>query len=116
MVTTGTIEVIAEGLGHPEGPDVLPDGRVVFANTYKSEASVWEAGKGVSTYAFTGGGPNACMLGTDGYVYIPEVYEVADIVHVISRGRLSAPFEVAGFADMEALAKAVANLETHGGT
>jgi gluconolactonase len=72
VVATGTIEVIAEGLGHPEGPDVLPDGRVVFANTYKSEASVWEAGKGVSTYAFTGGGPNACMLGTDGYVYITQ--------------------------------------------
>jgi ABC-type sugar transport system ATPase subunit len=47
---------------------------------------------------------------------IPEVYEVADIVQVVSRGRLSAPFEVAGFADMEALAKAVASLETHGGT
>jgi ABC-type sugar transport system ATPase subunit len=47
---------------------------------------------------------------------IPEVYEVADIVHVVSSGRLSPPFEVAGFADMEALAKAVASLETHGGT
>jgi gluconolactonase len=72
VVVTGTIEVVAQGLGHPEGPDVLPDGRVVFANTYKSEASVWEEGKGVSTYAFTGGGPNACMLGTDGYVYITQ--------------------------------------------
>ncbi len=66
------IEVVAEGLGHPEGPDVLPDGRVVFANTYRSEASVWEAGRGVSTYAYTGGGPNACMLGSDGYVYITQ--------------------------------------------
>jgi gluconolactonase len=72
VVATGTIEVVAEGLGHPEGPDVLPDGRVVFANTYKSEASVWEPGTGVSTYAFTGGGPNACMLGSDGYVYITQ--------------------------------------------
>ena len=72
MVATGTIEVVAEGLGHPEGPDVLPDGRIVFANTYKSEASVWETGTGVSTYAFTGGGPNACMLGSDGYVYITQ--------------------------------------------
>jgi gluconolactonase len=72
VVATGTIEVVAEGLGHPEGPDVLPDGRVVFANTYKSEASVWETGTGVSTYAFTGGGPNACMLGSDGYVYITQ--------------------------------------------
>ena len=63
------IEVVAEGLGHPEGPDTLPDGRVVFANTYASEIGVWEPGKGKGTYAHTGGGPNACVLGTDGYVY-----------------------------------------------
>jgi len=63
------MEVVAEGLGHPEGPDVLPDGRVVFANTYASEIGVWERGKGKGTYAYTGGGPNACVLGSDGYVY-----------------------------------------------
>src|SRR6266480_6481173 len=45
---------------------------------------------------------------------IPEVYEVADRLHVVSDGRLSAPLEVAQFANMEALAKAVAALETHG--
>ncbi len=45
---------------------------------------------------------------------IPEVYEVADRLHVVSGGRLSQPLEVARFADMEALAKAVASLETHG--
>ena len=66
------IQVVAEGLGHPEGPDVLPDGRVVFANTYASEVGVWEVGKGKGTYAFTGGGPNACMLGTDGYLYVTQ--------------------------------------------
>jgi ABC-type sugar transport system ATPase subunit len=44
---------------------------------------------------------------------IPEVYEVADRLHVVSDGRLSAPLEVAQFGDMEALAKAVASLETH---
>ena len=45
---------------------------------------------------------------------IPEVYEVADRLHVVSDGRLSDPLDVAAFADMEALAKAVAGLETHG--
>jgi ABC-type sugar transport system ATPase subunit len=45
---------------------------------------------------------------------IPEVYEVVDRLHVVSDGSLSAPLEVAQFADMEALAKAVAALETHG--
>lgn len=66
------MEVVAEGLGHPEGPYGLPDGRVVFANTYASEVGVWEPGKGKGTYAKTGGGPNACMLGSDGFVYITQ--------------------------------------------
>ncbi len=66
------IEVVAEGLGHPEGPYGLPDGRVVFANTYASEVGVWQLGKGKGTYAHTGGGPNACMLGSDGFVYITQ--------------------------------------------
>ena len=66
------VTVVAEGLGHPEGPDALPDGRVVYANTYASEVGVWEPGKGQGTYAHTGGGPNACMLGSDGFVYITQ--------------------------------------------
>ena len=45
---------------------------------------------------------------------IPEVYEVVDLLHVVSDGRLSEPLTVSQFADMEALAKAVASLETHG--
>jgi ABC-type sugar transport system ATPase subunit len=44
---------------------------------------------------------------------IPEVYEVADRLHVVSAGRLSIQLEIASFADMEDLAKVVANLETH---
>jgi hypothetical protein len=46
---------------------------------------------------------------------IPEVYEVADRLHVVSRGLLSAPFDVASFSTMEALAKVVASLETRAG-
>jgi ABC-type sugar transport system ATPase subunit len=46
---------------------------------------------------------------------IPEVYEVADRLHVVSRGRLSAALEVGAFATMESLAKVVASLETHAG-
>jgi gluconolactonase len=63
------IKVLAEGLGHPEGPYPLPDGRVVFANTYKSEIGVWDPRRGTGQFAFMGGGPNACMLGSDGFVY-----------------------------------------------
>ena len=69
-------EVLASGLGHPEGPCVLPDGRVVFANTFFGELAVWEAGVGTSTFAFTGGGPNACTLGSDGFLYVTQTPKV----------------------------------------
>lgn len=67
-----SVEVVAEGLGHPEGPCPLDDGRIVFANTYASEVGVWDSVAGAGTYAFTGGGPNACMLGSDGCVYLTQ--------------------------------------------
>jgi gluconolactonase len=69
--------VVVEGLGHPEGPYELDDGRVIYANTYKSEIGVWDPKTGKSgTFAFVGGGPNACMLGTDGCVYSTQTPNV----------------------------------------
>ncbi len=62
-------ELLAEGLGWAEGPTVLPDGRICFVETYRSQISVWEQGKGVSRYAYTAGGPNSCVLGADGVLY-----------------------------------------------
>ena len=67
----------ATGLGHPEGPYELDDGRVIYANTYASEIGVWDPKTGKQgTYAFVGGGPNACMLGTDGAVYSTQTPNV----------------------------------------
>ena len=43
---------------------------------------------------------------------IPEVFEVADLVLVMTRGRLSAPLRVAGFSDEKALAAAVVRLQS----
>jgi gluconolactonase len=62
-------ELLAEGLGWAEGPTVLPDGRVCFVETYRSQISVWERGRGVTRYAYTAGGPNSCVLGLDGALY-----------------------------------------------
>jgi gluconolactonase len=70
MTMKRQLTVLADGLGHPEGPNFLPDGRIVYAHSYKSEVGVWEAKRGAGRYAFTGGAPNACMLGSDGYVYL----------------------------------------------
>jgi gluconolactonase len=66
----GPIEVLAEGIGQPEGPTILPDGRVVFTNTFRSEIVAWDRKRGLSRYAYTGGAPNACLLGSDGNIYI----------------------------------------------
>lgn len=62
-------ELLAEGLGWAEGPTVLPDGRICFVETYRSQISVWERSKGVNRYAYTAGGPNSCVLGADGVLY-----------------------------------------------
>ena len=66
------VEHLAHGLGHPEGPDVLPDGRIVFVETYTSRIVAWSPERGVHLYADCGGGPNACVLGSDGCVYITQ--------------------------------------------
>jgi gluconolactonase len=64
------VTVLAEGIGQPEGPCILQDGRVVFTNTYKSEILSWDQQHGLRRYAYTGGAPNACLHGSDGNVYI----------------------------------------------
>jgi gluconolactonase len=65
------VETLADGLGHPEGPDILPDGRIVLVETYTSKIVAWSAERGIHDYAICGGGPNACMLGSDA-LYITQ--------------------------------------------
>lgn len=69
---TAIVEHLAQGLGHPEGPDVLPDGRIVFVETYRSCLTTWSPEGGVERFVECGGGPNACVLGADGSVYITQ--------------------------------------------
>ena len=66
------IVTLVDGLGHPEGPDVLPDGRIVMVETYTGKIVAWSRERGLHDYAICGGGPNACMLGSDGAVYITQ--------------------------------------------
>lgn len=61
--------VQAEGLGYPEGPLVLGDGRVAFVEQYRSRVSILEADQ-VRTLAVTGGNPNGLALGRDGTVWV----------------------------------------------
>lgn len=75
------IQIRATGLGHPEGPYELDDGRVIYANTYASEIGYWDPKTGKQgRYAYVGGGPNACMLGTDGAIYSTQTPNVGSWV------------------------------------
>jgi len=65
------IAVLTEGLGSPEGPDVLPDGRVVFVETFRCQVTVWSPEQGARQLADVGGAPNACLVGSDG-VYVTQ--------------------------------------------
>ncbi len=64
-------EVVATRLGWPEGPTRLPDGRLVFVETYRSQLTVFD---GVETkqFADVGGGPNAALAGNDGTIYVTQ--------------------------------------------
>jgi gluconolactonase len=65
------VEVLVEGLGCPEGPDLLSDGRLVFVETFRCRVSAWDPDNGLRTYAKVGGAPNACLAGLDG-VYVTQ--------------------------------------------
>ncbi len=47
---------------------------------------------------------------------VPEAFEVADLVYVVSEGRLSSPVLVMTHPDVESLARAITRLERHGAT
>lgn len=80
------ITVCTTGLGHPEGPYELDDGRVIYANTYASAIGVWDPRTNqAGVYADVGGGPNACMLGTDGCVYSTQTPNVGGWVAPVHR-------------------------------
>lgn len=68
MLTTS----LATGLSWPEGPSLLPDGRIVFVETYLSRIGFWAPDGTSGAYAETGGGPNATALGSDGSLYVTQ--------------------------------------------
>jgi gluconolactonase len=63
--------LLASGLGFPEGPAVLGDGRIVLCDGNTGELLAYQNEK-VSTYARTGGSPWGTVLGTDGAIYVTQ--------------------------------------------
>ncbi|MAC77418.1 MAG: gluconolaconase [Rhodobacteraceae bacterium] len=63
-------DCLAEGLGFPEGPVVMPDGSVILCEIAAGCLTRIAPGKPARTLAQTGGGPNGAALGTDGALYV----------------------------------------------
>jgi gluconolactonase len=63
-------EMVTAGLGWPEGPTVLPDGRLVFVESYRSQLTVVGADRTPRQFAYVAGAPNSCVLGAKGWVYV----------------------------------------------
>jgi gluconolactonase len=63
--------LLASGLGFPEGPVGIGDGRVVFCDCNTGELLVYADGS-VSAYARTGGSPWGAVLGGDGAIYVTQ--------------------------------------------
>lgn len=64
------VELIASGLGWPEGPTVGDDGRIVFVESYRSQLSRWNDGEDVRPEAYVAGAPNSCLHGSAGELYV----------------------------------------------
>jgi gluconolactonase len=66
-------ELLASGLGFPEGQTVMGDGRIVFCDGNTGELLEYRLDSGsVSTFVRTGGSPWGTLLGTDGALYVTQ--------------------------------------------
>ncbi len=66
----GAPELVAAGLGWPEGPTVMPDHSLVFVDSYRMQLTVIGPDRAPRRYAHTAGAPNSCVLGSDGALYV----------------------------------------------
>ena len=63
--------LLASGLGFPEGPAVLADGRIVLCDGNTGELLEYADG-GTSTFARTGGSPWGTVVGADAAIYVTQ--------------------------------------------
>ena len=101
-----TSTLLASGLGFPEGPAVLGDGRIEFCDGNTGKLLVY-AEPNVSTYARAGGSPWGTVLGSDGAIYVTQggnvpgsgdTSAVSGIQRVLPDGPVELLFsEVAGY-------------------
>ncbi len=64
------VDIIASGLGFPEGPVALADGSVLVVEIASGTLSHVAADGTVAVVANCGGGPNGAAIGPDGAIYV----------------------------------------------
>ena len=70
-MASGHKTVVAGGLAAPEGPVLLPDGRIAFVEQIRGRVSVFD-GSQVGMISESPGSPNAVTLGADGHLYAAQ--------------------------------------------
>ena len=63
--------LLASGLGFPEGPVIMSDGRVVLCDGNTGELLVYASGS-IEAHARTGGSPWGAVLGSDASIYVTQ--------------------------------------------
>ncbi|MEI7711954.1 MAG: SMP-30/gluconolactonase/LRE family protein, partial [Rhodospirillales bacterium] len=64
------VEILATGLGFPEGPVVCPDGSVVLTEIRNNRCSRVAPDGTTTVFSRCGGGPNGLAYGPDGALYL----------------------------------------------
>ncbi len=70
MTQTPAPVLVTQNLGWPEGPTVLPDGSLVFVESYRSQLTCVAADGVARRFAYTKGAPNSSVYGADGALYV----------------------------------------------
>ena len=64
------LEILATGLGFPEGPVVCPDGSVILTEIRTNQCSRVAPDGTTTVFSRSGGGPNGLAYGPDGALYL----------------------------------------------
>jgi gluconolactonase len=64
------VEILATGLGFPEGPVVCPDGSVILTEIRNNQCSRVAPDGTTTVFSRCGGGPNGLAYGPDGALYL----------------------------------------------
>lgn len=76
------LEIVAHGLGFPEGPVALQDGTLIFVDIQKQGLFRLSATGQVELVANIPGGPNGVAIGPDGFAYVCNNGGIFDFVEM----------------------------------